>query len=74
MILETRPDLTDHLIQLYCDWRMRCEEVRTTYGRLDSAPKEQRPLLYAAFQAALDREGSAADAYAQHIRRVSVAA
>lgn len=74
MIPDTRPELTDHLIQLYCDWRMRCEEVRTTYGRLNGAPKEQRSLLYAAFHAALDREGSAADAYAQQIRRLSAAA
>lgn len=74
MILDKRPALTDQLIELYCDWRMRCEEVRTTYGRLDRAPKEERPLVFAAFQAALDREGSAADAYAQQIRRLSAAA
>jgi hypothetical protein len=74
MILHTPSELTDHLIELYCDWRMRCEEVRTTYRRLDIAPREERPLAFAAFHAALDREGSAADAYARQIRRVSVAA
>jgi hypothetical protein len=74
MILDTRPELTDRLIELYCDWRMRCEEVRATYGRLNSARKEERPLVFAAFHAALDREGSAADAYAQQIRRLSAAA
>lgn len=67
MILNRRPDLTDQLIALYCDWRMRCEDVRISYGQLDAAPKEERPLVFAAFQAALDREGSAADAYAQQI-------
>ena len=71
---DTRPELTDHLVELYCDWRLRCEEVRMTYGRLDSASKEERPLAFAAFQAALDREGSAADAYAEQIRRLAMAA
>jgi hypothetical protein len=74
MMFDSRAELTDQLIELYCDWRMRCEEVRTAYGRLDSAPKEERPLAFAAFQAALDREGSAAHTYAQQIRRLSVAA
>lgn len=74
MIVDSRPELTDQLIELYCDWRTRCEEVRSTYGRLDGASKAERPLAFAAFHAALDREGSAADAYAQQIRRLSMAA
>ncbi len=74
MIVERRTELTDHLAELYCDWRLRCEEVRATYGRLDRAPKEERPLVFAAFHAALDREGWAADAYAEQIRRLATAA
>ena len=74
MIVDSRPELTDHVIALYCDWRVRCEEVRTTYRRLDGAPKAERQLAFAAFQAALDREGSAADAYAHQVRRLSAAA
>ena len=74
MITHRHPDLTDRLIELYCDWRMRCEEVRATYGRLDSASKEERSLAFGAFHAALDREGSAADAYARQIRDLSAAA
>lgn len=74
MILDRRLDLTEQLIALYCDWRMRCEEVRATYGRLDAAAKEERSLVFAAYHAALDREGSAADAYAQQIRRLPAAA
>ncbi len=74
MILGTRSELTDQLIEAYCDWRTRCEEVRMTYRRLDTAPKDERPLASAAFHAALDREGSAAEAYAHHVRRVSAAA
>lgn len=74
MIVDRQSELTDHLIELYCDWRTRCEEVRTTYARLDSAPRDERPLVFAAFQAALDREGSAADAYADQIQRLAAAA
>jgi hypothetical protein len=74
MIVDRRDQLTDSLIVLYCDWRMRCKDVRTTYRRLDSAPKEERPLRFAAFHAALDREELAADAYAQQIERLSAAA
>ena len=74
MTLDNRPELTGQLIEFYCEWRMRCEEVRATYSRLDSAPKAQRPLAFAAFHAALDREQSAADAYARQIRRLALAA
>ncbi len=74
MIPDRRPELTDDLIALYCYWRMRCEEVHTAYRRLDRAQKEERRLAFAAFQAALDREASAADAYAQRICRLSAAA
>jgi hypothetical protein len=74
MAVDRDIELTDELIGLYCDWRTRCEEVRTTYGRLDGAAREERPLAFAAYQAALDREGSAADAYARQVRRLSAAA
>jgi hypothetical protein len=74
MIPGNRSEHADRLMDLYCDWRMRCEEVRTSYGRLDMAPSAERPLVFAAFHAALDREGSAADAYAQQFRRLSAAA
>lgn len=74
MIVETRPELTDELIELYCDWRTRCEEVRANYERFSDAPRAERVLAFAAFEAALDREQSAAEAYAAHIRRFAIAA
>jgi hypothetical protein len=64
MILKTRPELTDQLIEFYCDWRMRCEDVRTTYAHFTTAPAAKRAMAFAAYEAALDREESAADAYA----------
>jgi len=61
----------DQLIELYCDWRTRCQEVRATYGRIVSTATADRAQAYAAFEAALDQEQSAADAYARQIRRVT---
>lgn len=74
MRIDKRPELTDELIELYCDWRARCEEVREMYGRFSSARRAERALAYAAFEAALDCEESAAEAYAARIRRIAMAA
>ena len=74
MIVDKRPDLTDELIGLYCDWRTRCEDVRASYERFSSAPRAERALTFAAFEAALDREESAAETYAAHVRRLAIAA
>lgn len=74
MIVDKRPELTDELIELYCDWRTRCEEVRGNYERFSSAPRADRALAFAAFEAALDREESAAEACAAHIRPIAIAA
>ena len=74
MIVDKRPELSDQLIELYCDWRTRCEDVRANYERFSSAPRAERALTFAAFEAALDREESAAEAYAAHVRRLAIAA
>ena len=74
MILDRRPEPTDELIELYCDWRTRCAEVREMYERFSSAPRVERAGAYAAFEAALDREESAAQAYAARIQRIAIAA
>lgn len=74
MILDKRPELTDELLRLYCDWRTRCEDVRATYERFANSPRGDRAVAFAAFQAALDREECAADAYAEQLGRLPVAA
>ena len=74
MIVDKGPELTDELIELYCDWRTRCEEVRANYERFSSAPRADRASASAAFEAALDREESAAEAYAAQLRRIAIAA
>lgn len=65
------PELVDRLIDLYCDWRTACSEVRTAYGQLTAAAAEERARAYAVFGAALDREESAAGEYARHLVRVA---
>ena len=74
MIVDKRPELTAELIELYCDWRTRCEELRENYERFSSARRAERASAYAAFEAALDCEESAAEAYAARIRRIAIAA
>ena len=52
------PVLVDRLIELYCQWRSECWEVRSAYEQFTAATREERALAYAAYQAALDREES----------------
>ena len=59
--------LVDRLIELYCDWRMACGEVRAAYERFCRACASDRALAFAAYAAALDREQSACDDYAGQI-------
>jgi hypothetical protein len=64
---EIRSDPVDELISLYCNWRTTCAEVAATYRRFSGASPSERALAFAAYGAALDREESAADAYASQI-------
>ena len=63
--------LVDRLIELYCEWRSVCWEVRSAYEQFTAANADDRALAYAAYQAALDREESAAGAYAEQTTRVA---
>lgn len=65
-----RPDLVDRMMELYCDWLEECAEVRAAYERFSSAPASDRALAFAAYAAALDREGSASEAYAAQIQLI----
>jgi hypothetical protein len=69
--IEVDPDLVDRLVELYCDWRTECAAVRASYERLSSVPASERELSFAAFGAALDREGSAAAMYAAHLELIA---
>lgn len=63
----------DHLLELYCEWRNECAAVRTAYERFSTAAPPERALAFAAYEAALDREESAAQLYADQISLVSAA-
>jgi hypothetical protein len=57
-------------MDLYCDWREECLEVHLAYEHFTTARPAERSLAYAAYEAALDREEAACDAYATQIRMV----
>ena len=59
--------LVDRLIELYCDWRTACDEVRAAYERFCRACASDREVAFAAYAAALDREQSACEDYAGQI-------
>jgi hypothetical protein len=61
----------DRLLELYCEWRTTCWDVRTAYDRFCNVRACDRALAYAALAGALDREELAACAYADHLTLVS---
>ena len=62
--------VVDRLIELYCDWRTACAEVRAAYERFCRACASDRALAFAAYAAALDREQSACEDYAGQIKAI----
>ncbi len=70
MTAQVQPELVDRLIELYCDWRTACSEVRAGYELFVAAPAEERDLAYAVYGAALDREQAVADEYARALMRI----
>jgi hypothetical protein len=61
----------DRLLELYCEWRTTCWDVRTAYGRVCTVGAGDRPFAYAAYEGALDREELVARAYADQVTLVS---
>jgi|HubBroStandDraft_3_1064219.scaffolds.fasta_scaffold2098007_1 hypothetical protein len=74
MSAQVPPALIDRLIELYCDWRSQCWNVRAAYAQFTAATARDRTVAYAAYRAALDREESAAGVYAQQLARVRASA
>jgi hypothetical protein len=70
--LDLEPTLAvDRLLELYCEWRTTCWDVRTAYERFCTAYACDRSLAYAAYAGALDREELVARAYADHLTFVT---
>jgi hypothetical protein len=69
--LDVHADMIDRLLELYCAWREECAHLDVAYRRFSIASPPDRPLAFAAYIAALDREESAARVYADQIDHVS---
>jgi hypothetical protein len=57
-------DLIDESLIRYHEWRDHADEAAEAYREWTSAPRTERPLRFAACQAALDQEEQAARVYA----------
>jgi hypothetical protein len=57
------------LLIAYIEWREESTEVWDAYGCWANAPAEDAACAYAAYQATLDREETAATAYAELMER-----
>jgi hypothetical protein len=65
--------LVDEALERYIDWREACRAVTAAYGHWSGGAREERPLLFAAYTAALDREELAASRYSGVISQISPA-
>jgi hypothetical protein len=63
--------LVNETIERYAAWCEKSAAVRVGYGQWSSAVRAERAICFAAYTAALDREGCAAEAYAESVRRLS---
>jgi hypothetical protein len=70
MSIEIHPEVVDRLMELYCDWRTACWDVRSAYERFLEAGASDRAVAFAAYTAELDQEESACEAYAAHIHAI----
>lgn len=75
---QVQPELTERrsawlkqdFFDSYVRWREACEEVRVAYERWGGADRGDRGLAFAAFCAALDREGHAASVHSESARAI----
>ena len=65
--------LVDEALERYIDWREACRAVNTAFRQWSHCSRENRPRLFAAYSAALDREELAATRYSGVITRISPA-
>jgi hypothetical protein len=70
MAVDFAPVVVDPLMECYCDWREQCLEVRVAYEQFTAASPAERSVAFAAYEAALDREQAACEAYARLVTSV----
>jgi hypothetical protein len=61
----------DVLLEHYVAWRDECHAVWQAYQQWTDSDRGERPLAYAGYLAALEREEHAASTYADHIESVN---
>jgi hypothetical protein len=66
-----RRELADRLMDTYVEWREECARLQGAYERWATATPCERPLAYAAFRAALDREERSSYVYADLVERLT---
>lgn len=71
MTVDVGSGVVDGLMERYCDWRERCLEAHAAYKHFAAASAAERSLAFAAYEAALDREEAACEAYATKIRLIT---
>jgi hypothetical protein len=64
--------MVDEAIERYVDWREACAGVSAAYVRFSKASAPDRSLSFAAYNAALDREASAAMWYRGVLARIEL--
>lgn len=57
--------IVDEAVEAYVLWRESCAAVWLAYSRWATAPADDAKWCHRAYEAALDREGAAAAAYAR---------
>lgn len=62
--------MADHAVLAYVEWRAQCTAVWDAYRYWVDGGDTDAALAYAAYEAALDREESAARIYARLMRQV----
>jgi hypothetical protein len=68
--LRRRRDTRELAVDAYVAWREECVAVRTAYLAWRRARAAEAALAFDAYEAALDREEVAAEAYRARMRRV----
>ena len=70
-VTRKRPSkLLDGFLDSYVSWREACEQVRDAYDHWRRSPVSDRGQAYAAYSAALEREGFAADIHSSWATRL----
>ncbi len=72
--LKPHLDPVDRLLELYCEWHESCWDVRSAYEHFCATGSPDRARAFAAYTAALDREESVAQAYADQVTVVTALA